>query len=84
VTSETSELEGPEAEQLKYYAPGVGNVRIGWRGRGEKTKETLELTEMRTLDPEAMARVRAEAMALETRAAVYGREPPAVRMPGAE
>ena len=31
-----------------------------------------------------MAKVRAEAMALETRAAVYGREPPAVRMPGAE
>jgi hypothetical protein len=84
VTSEISELEGPEAEQLKYYAPGVGGVRIGWRGSQEKTKETLELTEMRTLDPEAMARVRAEAMALETRAAVYGREPPAERMRGSE
>jgi hypothetical protein len=25
--------EEPNAFQLKYYAPSVGNVRVGWRGQ---------------------------------------------------
>src|SRR3989337_2813442 len=33
-----------DAFQLKYYARGVGNVRVGWRG-ADATKETLELGE---------------------------------------
>jgi len=84
VIAESSEEEGPDAEQLKYYAPGVGYVRVGWRGKGEKLRETLELVEVVKLDPEALAKVRAEALELEKRASVYGRTPPAEFMPAAE
>ena len=38
----------PGAYQLKYYAPGVGNVRVGWRGEKEEEKETLELVDSST------------------------------------
>ena len=64
VIAETSASE-PDAQQLKYYAPGVGNVRVGWRGAGEKTKETLELTKHETVDAKGLAEMRAEAMKLE-------------------
>jgi hypothetical protein len=67
VVAETSASE-PDAEQLKYYARGVGNVRVGWRGAGEKTKETLELSKVETLDAKAMAEVRAEALKMEKNA----------------
>lgn len=67
VIAETSAAE-PEAQQLKYYAPGVGNVKVGWRGAGEKTKETLELTKLEQLDAKAMAEVRAAALKLEKHA----------------
>ena len=84
VIAESSVEEGPDAEQLKYYAPGVGHVRVGWRGDGEKLQETLELVEVVQLDPEALAKVRAEALELEKRASVYGRTPPAEIMPATE
>ncbi len=64
VIAETSQAE-PDAQQLKYYAPGVGNVRVSWRGEGEKTKETLELVELVQLSPDALAEARAAARALE-------------------
>src|SRR3990172_8198825 len=64
VIAETSQSE-PDAEQLKYYAPSVGNVRVGWRGAGEKTKETLELVRIEKLDAKALEQARAEAMKLE-------------------
>lgn len=64
VISETSASE-PDAEQLKYYARGVGNVRVGWRGEGEPTKETLELVKVERLDADALAEVRAKALELE-------------------
>jgi hypothetical protein len=41
VIKESSREEGEDAYQLKYYAPGVGNVRVGWGGKKEKSKETL-------------------------------------------
>ncbi len=41
VIDETS-MEEPGAHQLKYYACGVGNVRVGWRCADE-TQEILEL-----------------------------------------
>lgn len=84
VIAETSDAEGPQAEQLKYYAPGVGVVRVGWRGKAEKLKETLELAEVVKLDPEALAKACAEALELEKRAYVYGRTPPAEFMRAAE
>jgi hypothetical protein len=74
--------EEPGALQLKYYARGVGNVRVGWRG-DDSQQETLELVEVIQLDPEALAEVRAEALALETRAYVYAQTPPAEQRPDA-
>lgn len=64
VIAESSQQE-QDAAQLKYYANGVGNIRVGWRGAGEKTKETLELTKVEHLDAAALAAVREKAMALE-------------------
>jgi len=68
--------EEPGAIQLKYYARGVGNVRIGWAGE-DKIKETMELVKVIKLDGKALAKARAAAMQLETRAYVYGLTPPA-------
>ncbi len=80
----TEEFNPPEpgAFQLKYYAPGVGNVRVGWRGEKEEEKETLELVELNHLSPEAMGKVRREAMEMDRRAyerssEVYRETPPA-------
>ena len=64
VIAETSQSE-PDAQQLKYFARGVGNVRVGWRGAGEKTKENLTLTKIEKLDAKALGEVRAEALKLE-------------------
>ncbi|NIN37067.1 MAG: hypothetical protein GTO60_19025, partial [Gammaproteobacteria bacterium] len=76
-----SSLEEEDAYQLKYYAPGVGNVRVGWRG-ADATQEELELVEYVQLSPEALAEVRAEALELDEHAyevseEVYGQTPPA-------
>jgi hypothetical protein len=81
VIAETSAGE-PDAQQLKYYARGTGNVRVGWRGSGEKTKETLELVRVDQLDAAALAAVRAEALKLEQSGyrhspTVYAHTPPA-------
>jgi hypothetical protein len=54
-----------DAEQLKFYAPGVGNVRTGWTGTGAKTTETLELVSIEQLDSKALADTRAKALKLE-------------------
>jgi hypothetical protein len=75
--------EEPDAFQLKYYARGVGNVRVGWRGE-DPSKETLQLTKVVQLGPGALAEVRADVLELEKRAYkiskdVYGRTPPAKR-----
>jgi hypothetical protein len=81
VIAEASQAE-KDAQQLKHYARGVGNVRVGWRGAGEKTKETLELVKVERLDATALAQVRAKALELEQSAykrspAVYAHTPPA-------
>jgi hypothetical protein len=70
----------PGAHQLKYYARGVGNVRTGWRGN-DPEKEVLLLSRMTRLSREEMSEVRQEAFALEDRAYVYGRTPPAEPRP---
>lgn len=57
-----------QAFQDKYYAPGVGVVRVGWRGENDESKEVLELVDFRTLSDEETADVRADALALEERA----------------
>jgi hypothetical protein len=81
VIAETSQSE-PDAQQLKSYARGVGNVRVGWRGAGEKTKETLDLVRIEQLDARGLADVRAQALQLERSAyqrskTVYGQTSPA-------
>jgi hypothetical protein len=56
----------PGAHQLKYYALGVGNIRVGAVGGSEK--ETLVLVDVVRLSPTALAEARAEALKLEARA----------------
>ncbi len=81
IIAETSATE-PDAAQLKYFARGVGNVRVGWRGEGEKTQEVLELVEYAQLSSEALEEVRGKALELESSAYaqskdVYAQTPPA-------
>jgi hypothetical protein len=77
VIAESSTKEGPVAQQLKYYAPSVGYIRVGWKGKQERLRETLELREIVKLSPDALAKARVEALAIEKRAYLYGRTPPA-------
>jgi hypothetical protein len=58
----------PGAYQLKYYAPGVGDVRVGWRGPEEEEKEGLDLVKDVSLGPQGLAKARADALKLEKRA----------------
>ncbi|HEY1323107.1 MAG TPA: hypothetical protein VGF32_22815 [Streptosporangiaceae bacterium] len=57
---------GQSGHQFKYYAPGVGLVRVG--ARGGDSKEYLTLTAVRHLSGAALARVRAAVLAMEKRA----------------
>jgi hypothetical protein len=68
----------PAASQFKYYAPGVGVVRVGWGGQ-DPTKEVLELVKVAQLGPDGMAEVRAAAQKMEERAYVYAGTKPAER-----
>jgi hypothetical protein len=65
---EEFERNKPGAYQLKYYAPGVGDVRVGWRGPEEEEKEGLELVRNVRLGPEELAEARADALKLEDHA----------------
>jgi len=75
----------PGLSQLKYYAPKVGNIRVGWLGK-DPDKEAVSLVEVVHLRPAALARARVAALALDARAyktrpGVYGGTPPATRRP---
>ena len=65
------------ALQLKYYAPGIGYVKVGFEGN-DPVKETLELTKVSELTAKEMDEARAEALKVEERNYYYGRttEPP--------
>ena len=52
-----------DGHQLKFYAPGVGNVRVDFRGGDEE--ESLVLKSARMLTPAELATVRVEAVALD-------------------
>jgi hypothetical protein len=65
---EEFERRKPGAFQLKYYAPGVGGVRVGWRGPKEEEKEELTLVDLVQLSPAGLADVRQHALELEKRA----------------
>ena len=80
VIKETAASEG-NAYQLKYYARGVGNVRVSWSG-ADKSKETLELVRIEKLSPKALAELRVKALKLEqsayaTSKNVYAKTAPA-------
>ncbi len=60
-------LDEQGAFQLKYYAPGIGEVRVGWRGN-DPTQEELQLTEYQQLSPQELAQVHTQALALEKHA----------------
>jgi hypothetical protein len=73
--------EEPNARQLKYFAPGVGNIMVRWAGDDE-TQEELELVSVEVLKPGAFLDVKAAALELEASAYeispdVYGRTDPA-------
>lgn len=55
----------PDAFQLKYYAPGVGLVQVGWRGENEESHEELALVDYRQLNADELAAVRESALELE-------------------
>jgi hypothetical protein len=62
------EPDKPGAYQLKYYARGVGNVRVGWMGPKEKEKEQLQLVTFEQLDERGLAQLRGDVQQLEKRA----------------
>ena len=68
VVTEEYTVSEPGASQLKSYAPGVGNVKVGWAGEKNTDHEELELVEAATLDAAALAKVREKALALEKHA----------------
>jgi hypothetical protein len=74
----------PGAHQRKYYARGVGNIRVGAAGN-DKEDEVLVLVKIRHLSPGAMVTVRREVLKLDRRAYrvrpdLYGHTPPAEPM----
>lgn len=72
ITEEFSQAE-PDAFQIKYYAPSVGNVRVGWRGE-DASHEELELTELNLLESDALTEIREAALALEQSALENSKE----------
>ena len=58
----------PGAHQLKYYAPEVGGVRVGWRGAKEEEREVLVLVSLEHLSATQMEEVRRTVLAQEARA----------------
>lgn len=79
LTHETSPLDPAGGIQTKYHAPGVGIVQIG--ALDDPEGETLVLTRLERLGPEALAAARSQALRLDARAyavsEVYAATPPA-------
>jgi hypothetical protein len=72
----------PGVFHLKYYAPKVGLVKVGWRGANEEEKETLALVKRQQLSSKELTKARKTALTLDKRAYkrssdVYGKTPPA-------
>jgi hypothetical protein len=83
ITDERSPLEPESGHQRKYYAPGVGTVRVG--AVDDPEGETLVLAEVSRLSPEDLAKVRQEALKLEKNAykvsKLYRQTPPVEAVP---
>jgi hypothetical protein len=81
VIEEWAPLEPAGGEQLKYYAPGVGNVKVA--ALGGDAQETLRLADVHRLHRSALAAVDALALKQDRRGYhvspdVYGRTERAV------
>ena len=61
------------ALQLKYYAPGVGYIKVGFEGH-DPVKETLDLIKESKLNAREMDEARAEVLQVEERSYYYGRD----------
>jgi hypothetical protein len=72
IVTEEFEPRFPGSFQLKYYAPGIGNTRVGWRGDDEE-REVMVLTKFTHLSPDALAAARARVLEQEDRGFAYGR-----------
>ncbi len=82
VIDEWAPLDPEGGHQLKYYAPGVGNIKVG--AVGGDTPEVLELTQWKVLSGNDLAAVRRQALTQDRRGyqvspKVYGRTQPAQR-----
>jgi hypothetical protein len=71
----------PGKHQLKYYAPGVGGIRTGWRGAKEEEREVLTLVSLEHLTAAQMNDVREAVLAQDARGYlispdVYGQTEP--------
>ena len=66
VIDEWSPLDPTSGHQLKYYAKGIGNVQIA--PVGGDARETLNLTSITQISPEALAQAREAVLALDRRA----------------
>jgi hypothetical protein len=83
VTDEWNPLDPPDGHQTKFYAPGIGTIRVE-PGEGDQDQETLVLVEKVRLSAKELANARAEALKEDARAykvskAVYGHTPRAKR-----
>ena len=58
----------PGTHQLKFYARGVGGIRVGWRGAQEVEREVLELVAIEHLTSDQMDELRRTVLAQEARA----------------
>jgi len=77
---EWNPLEAGDAHQLKSYAPGVGNIRVG--AVNDPEAEELVLVKVRHLSGDDLAELRSQALQLDARAYVvrtdlYRHTPPA-------
>jgi hypothetical protein len=83
VIDERSPLDPTSGSQRKYYARGLGNVRID--AVGDKEGETLELASRITLSASALAAVDAVVHTMDARghgvAEVYARSSPLIAVP---
>lgn len=77
LVTEEFEPSVPGAFQLKYYARGIGNIRVGWGGPLEEEREVMVLVKHIQLSPEGLAAARERALELEHRGYAYARTPAA-------
>ena len=67
LVTEESNQQQPDAVQVKFYAPEVGEIKVGW-------SESLELLSLTELTPEALVEIHSAALELEASALVYSKE----------